>query len=302
MRKIVVILFVLNCLFEGVYGQISINYMEEIPVVDGYLDQNLDKINLTEMTAIYKTREDNPDVPVHYLAGYTDNYFYLYIEAEADHIIERDRAYQNGDGFHLMIGKPQPANEATDEFYILGFSPQKNWSHKMVWYYNVDLSMQRLGDEVLFATNEDKGKIGFELLLPWRSVAPYHPWLGKIGLNLCFVKAIGGNEKNHHFITMDGRMQSEQSLRKYVPAEFEKPNQSTEIVSALTANHIRSGESFSVNVRKWEQQDSQTTISIKFSSGENKIVNFHKEKVTWKTGFNEILISPAQNLMPGGYK
>ncbi|MFP4548525.1 MAG: alpha/beta hydrolase-fold protein [Fidelibacterota bacterium] len=302
MRKYIVILFLLIVFVAEAYSQLTIDYMKDIPIIDGLPDDNLKERTLTEMTTVYKTQENNFEVPVYYFSGYTDKHFYLYIEADADQIIERDRAYQNGDGFHLMIGKPQPDNAPTDEFYILGFSPQKNWSHKMVWYYNIDLSMRRLGDEVLFATNEDKGKIGFELLLPWQTVKPYHPWFGEVGINLCFVKAIGQSDKNYYFITMDEKMQSEQSLRNYELMAFDNPGETTETAVMVTPGHVQVGGALSLKISKWTRADTTIEYTTKVFSGENERVGFQRERFNFKTGFNKTEMVIDQLLILGGYR
>ncbi len=292
----------LMCLIGLGFGQVDVPYLHEMPKIDGVLDETIARHSLKEFPDIYKTREENPDVPARYRMAYSESGLYLYIEVDADKMVKRDRAYQNGDGFHLMIGKPQPDNQPTDEFYVLGFSPQKDWSHKMVWYYNVDLSMQRLPEEVMFVTTEKSGQLTYELLIPWQVVKPYHPWFGEIGVNLCFVKAIGQSDKNYYFITMDEKMQSEQSLRKYELMAFHNPGKTTETAVMVTPGHVQVGGPLSLKISKWTRADTTIEYTAKIFSGENEVVGFQREKINYKTGFNKTEIVIDQALIPGGYR
>ena len=80
--------------------------------------------------------------PITYRVAYGTEFLYVYIEAEADHLTYRDRAFQNGDGFLLLLGKPQPNNGATDEFYELACgavnTAERIWQKRIFWNYNVD--------------------------------------------------------------------------------------------------------------------------------------------------------------------
>jgi hypothetical protein len=145
------------------------------------------------------------------MIAYNLDYLYLIIESDADSITSRDRGYQNGDGFHLVIAKDD-SGMRTREFYVLRFNPNSNSSNqpatKAYWYYNVDLSGKQLSKNTLFSSSSLNGKSYFELLLPWDEVYPYHPIFNEeIGINLCFVKAIGAYDKNYYFLKKDPYIQ-----------------------------------------------------------------------------------------------
>ncbi len=221
--------------------------MTGTPVIDGIRDGQFEERPLSSFGATEKSAGTNPDFEAGYLVAYGPNHLYLYIEAEAEGITARDRGYQNGDGFHMMIGKPQPDGAPTDEFYVLGFSAgaEGRWFSKTVWYHNTELHFETFGDDVAFATRESDGVVSFELLLPWARIRPYHPWLSdRIGFNLCFVKAVGESEANYYYVKYDQRFQWEQSPREYEIAEFDRTEPG--IVSRLSAGHLALGEALRV--------------------------------------------------------
>lgn len=208
-------------------SNIPIPFLKFSPVVDGRPDKELDALEWRNFTFTQKTNNSNKDYDVRYKIGYSYSYLYLIIESSCDTISLRDRAYQNGDGFHMVVAKPNLGN-STDEFYVLAFSPAnmaKNQAAlKSVWYYNIDLSFKPLSASTKFECRTVNGKSYFELLLPWSDVYPYHPLFSdSVGLNLCFTKAVGSSEKNYYFMKYDKKIQWEQSRREYNVASFEQP-------------------------------------------------------------------------------
>ena len=231
--KIIIIIIGLCCLSSTLSSQKAlleqeIKYLSESPIIDGELDSNLFSLEPREFPVIVKTNDNNPDIKVTYRLAYGTNFFYVYIEAEAEKLIYRDRAYQNGDGFHMVLARPKPKNQLTDEFYVLACSAvnkeSMEWSRNIFWYYNVDDIFKRTSKDTKLMFAEPDGKISFELLLPWKDVYPYHPWLSeRIGFNLCFVKAIGDQDNNYYFVRKDN-MGAENSKRDYKIMKFKEPN------------------------------------------------------------------------------
>jgi len=296
--------FLLATLMLNVSGQDTVHYLLNEPVIDGYADAMLSDFKLNAFSKISKSNEKNPDVKAKYYLAYNANLLYLYIEASADSITIRDRGYQNGDGFHLLIGKPQKDNAPTNEFYVLAFSAENSWCHKMIWYYNIDLEMKRLSNDTKFETGCKNGKISFELLIPWKDVYPYHPWFSEnIGFNLCFVKAIKEKERNYYFINEDEKIQSEQSKKKYDILYFEKPHHITQFSSTLIKNNITEKEKLTVKVAGFINTDTTRNITISVISGENSIVTYKNVNVKFKSGLseNEIPVE-SKDLISGGYK
>jgi len=120
------ILFLLLSIIQTGFGQNllsdKISFLNFTPVIDGKLDDEL--VNLEKRKFKHFFQFDNPiaeSTSVHYRVAYTPTHLYLYIETEADSITYRDRGFINGDGFKLLMAKPQNGS-LTDEYYDIVFS------------------------------------------------------------------------------------------------------------------------------------------------------------------------------------
>lgn len=298
------ILYLFTLLTVKAYAQDTVHYLDIEPVIDGLADAKLSAFRLYDFNKIIKSDENNPDIKSRYYLGYNAKFLYLYIEAESDSITIRDRGYQNGDGFHLVIGKPKEDLSPTDEFYVLGFSPEKSWCHKIIWYYNIDLKMTGLSNNTKFETACKDGKISFELLLFWQDVYPYHPWfLESLGFNLCFVKAVGDKEKNYYFLNEDDKIQWEQSKRKYNLLNFERPHSETQQFSSrLARNNIKENEKLVVRIAGFLNSETIKNFAISVISGENSIVAYNNVNIKFKSGLSENKITAVdKDLISGGY-
>lgn len=296
----------------SVFGQqpvLNIPFVENLPVIDGLPDESLSRIAWQSFPYSEKSNNSNLDFTTRYKLAYSLNCLYLLIETEGDSIVYRDRAYQNGDGFHLVIARPD-SGKATDEFYVLRFSPAcetKNVpARKGVWYYNVGLSGKQLSAVTQFVCQSKQGKSYFELALPWREVYPYHPLFSEsIGLNLCFVKAIGDKDKNYYFLKKDKRIQWELSKREYITAKFEPPVLIDKPVSFAEVERRNSatGDSVKVTIISFSKSDNPVSYYFSFRSvDEYSYTSFFEEKQL-QTGINSsTFLLPTEKLLPGGYK
>lgn len=312
--KYTLFVIVLCCLSTALNAQKAqlekeIKYLSEFPIIDGKLDSNLISIELREFPVIIKTSDNNPDTKINYRLAYGSDFFYVYIEAEAEKLIYRDRAYQNGDGFHMVLARPKPNNNPTDEFYVLGCSAvnkeSMEWSRNIFWYYNVDDIFKRTSKDTKLMFAESEGKISFELLLPWKDVYPYHPWLSEsIGFNLCFVKAIGDQDNNYYFVRMDN-MGAENSKRDYQIMKFEVPNHVGEPQTyflpdrnTIDDTEILSGRSVTVSSGEYNED-----IIVKILSGENYLLDYTPQQYNCKKGLTTRSFDITKNpIPPGGYK
>ena len=288
-------------------SRLHIPFLETLPVIDGLPDKFADEVQWHEFGYSEKSAETNPDVSERYKLMYDYSFLYLIVESGSDSIVCRDRAYQNGDGLHLVVARPD-SDRATDQFYVLRFSPpdiSRNIpAGKRVWYYNVDLGWKALGAKTKFACRSDRGKSYFELLLSWDDVYPYNPvFSDSIGINLCFVKAIGDKEKNYYFIKYDDRIQSELSRRKYADVIFEKPNrQPVSSYAILDRRNIQIADS--LNLRIISSTDDECTRSYRtgISSADGFPVSDSSAAVRLSRGFNVVGLSlPVRTLAPGDY-
>jgi predicted esterase len=205
----------------------EVTFLSRAPRIDGELDRDLEDLPVREFSRIWKSDPGNPAPPAHYRLAYGTDFLYAYVEAEAERLTYRDRAYQNGDGFALVIAAARPDDEPTENFYVLACSAvnkeSQEWCRRIFWYYDVDQIFVRTSDQTKLEFREGGGKISFELILPWRDVHPFHPWIsGGIGFNLQFTQAIGEEGRNRYKVA-PGTVGAENSPRWYRRLEFQTP-------------------------------------------------------------------------------
>lgn len=206
----------------------GITFLNESPVIDGQLDSNLQFLDANEFNYIWQFNNPVTDtVPVTYRIGYTSTHFYIYIETKTDSITHRNRGFINGDGFKLLLGIPQ-RDSLTNEFYELVFSASTDKKYKdrqRIWEYNKKQVHKGFSKETLFEEKSSNGTCGFEALIAWKDIAPYHPWfLPEMGYNLYFVKAIGDTIANGYAVVSDeGIWDEEIPKRKYQIINFNNP-------------------------------------------------------------------------------
>jgi len=312
MKRYFILVMILAISISSSFGQsnvMNIPFFETPPVIDGLPDKGLNVSELRNFSHTEKTNEQNKDFNIRYKIGYNHAFLYLLIETNSDSIIYRDRAYQNGDGFHLVIARPC-SGQPSDEFYVLRFSPAnmtKNQSaRKGVWYYNIGLSGKSLGSSTQFECQSVSGKSYYELLLPWSEVYPYHPLFSdSIGINLCFVKAIGDKEKNYYFIKYDEKIQQELRKREYILANFESPKSivNNYSLARLEQNNIPAGNNVQIKSISFVKSKGSINYSFSVRSADNyTYLDFNKEILLNKESNSNTFVLPIEKLNPGGYK
>ncbi len=288
---------------------LAIPFLGFQPVIDGLPDEGLPEDGWTEFAEIQKSSDSNEPVKAEYQIRYDYRHLYIMIRVNSDSIRHRDRAYQNGDGFHLTLAKPD-STELAEEFYVLRFSPDDPKKGKPAlksrWYYNVDLSTKSLGPDTRFACRSAAGRSYFELALSWDDVYPYHPLMAdRMGFNLCFVKAIGEKEKNYYFLLPDGKMQSEQSPRKYLTVNFEQSNPPAGPCSLVRPlrNNFQKGQESMVRFVSVLPAHAALSYSISLASADNFIYTSLRSDTTLGSGLHQFdLELPSGKINPGGYK
>lgn len=312
MKKHLVIIVFLAFSEITVFGQstaFDVPFLENQAIIDGLPDENLNNVDWQSFPYIEKSSDSNPEIVSRYKIAYSFNCLYLLIETESDSIVFRDRAYQNGDGFHLVIAR-QDSGKAADEFYVLRFSPASAArnipARKGVWYYNVDLSGKQLTAATQFACKAKAGKSYFELLLPWSEVYPYHPLFSdSIGFNLCFVKAIGEKDKNYYFLKKDSRMQSELSKREYLTAAFELPIQAQkpESFAMISKRNLLAGDSLMVNIVSFSKDGGQASFYLALKSADDYAYKSVYKEIKLSAGRNtNTFMLSTHDVIAGGYR
>lgn len=303
-------MFVLVCSTSfSQIGKTSIPFLNYSPVIDGLPDRELATTEWRSFATIKKTSKQNKDYTVRYKIGYTYSNLYILIEASCDTITIRDRGYQNGDGLHMVVGKPN-MGMPTDEFYVLAFSPANRVSYqpsvRATWYYNVDLSFKQLSASAKFECQSVKGKSYFELQLPWDDVYPYHPLFSdSVGVNLCFVKATSNNGKNYYYMKHDKRIQQEQSRRDYTVASFEKPLNAdiSSSFARLLKRNIVINSSLKIKMTTFSPIARLSKYVIDICSVDNYTYSSTIKTLQSVKGLNTNEFDlPVKNLSAGGYK
>lgn len=225
-----------------------VDFIAEAPVIDGVLDPGLRRLPRRAFSQVDLFGTAEKPVDAHYRLAYGTNVLYVYVEARGDRLTFNDRAYQNGDGFHMVIARPRPGDAPTDEFYVAACSavdkPELEWTRRVFWYYNVDKIFVPMSRQAKLECAARDGVVSFELLLPWQDLHPYHPWLSEgIGFNLGFVKASGSGAFYYRVLPEDlGR---ENAPRRYLKLRFAEPalDKGTQTFVELERNHLGQGES-----------------------------------------------------------
>jgi len=301
-----IIMFILNKKKYLVLKK-EITFLPNRPDIDGQLDKDLIDLPIRKFSSRIRFSPFQRSIKPHYRLAYGHDFFYLYIEVKAKEIVKRDRGFQNGDGFHMLIANPGPDQKLTDEFYVMGFSPNCDSNgnpEKYIWYHDINVQLSRLGEEVKFAVKKQNGKIGYELLLPWNNIYPYHPWTmdGKIGFNLSFVKAKKTLFEFYN-VLFDWRFQSENQKRKYTMMTFESPEIKEGLQSSviLDKNCIE-GKKTTIKVATFSEKQKTDIIKINIVSEKGENVRTEEIAFECKEGFNKNVLETSTNeLLPGSY-
>lgn len=285
-----------------------VTYVSQAPAIDGVLDPELRDLPVRRFTMAEKTSLDNPDVALSYRLAYGARFLYVYIEIEAEELSYRDRAYQNGDGYALVLTHPAPGNAPTREFYVLACSavnrPSMEWTRNVFWYYNVDHLFTPTSDDTKTAFLDGDGTIAFELLLPWKDVHPYHPWLSDaIGFNLAMAKAVGEKDVNSYRV-VDAEIGTENGPREYALLTFEEPRHvgDPQTFALLDRNHIYEGDTLHARAVTVASQAGQEELVVFTQAGEKANVDYSIVSYDCGPGltFKDFVVK-AHNQPPGGY-
>ncbi|MBZ5589278.1 MAG: prolyl oligopeptidase family serine peptidase [Acidobacteriia bacterium] len=287
-----------------------VDFLAEVPVIDGVLDPALRDLPRRAFSQVDLFGTAEKPVDAHYRLAYGTNFLYVYVEAQGDRVTYNDRAYQNGDGFHFVIARPRAGDAPSDEFYVAACSavdrPQLDWSRRLFWYYNVDKLFVPMSAQAKLASAAHDGVISFELLLPWQDLHPYHPWLSDgIGFNLGFVKASGQGAFYYRVLPED--LGGENVPRRYIRLRFAEPvlNNGMQTFVEFGRNHLGQGESLSARaVTLSSGQDSGSeNLSIAVLSGEGTGLESSTTEYPCKRGltFHEFRVNLG-DLPPGGYR
>lgn len=287
---------------------INVPYLDNTPEIDGILDEELMSLQKRHFNHIWQF--DNPPtdtVPVEYVIGYTSTHFYLYIESQTDSINFRNRGFQNGDGFKLLFAIPQK-DSVTDEYYKLFFSPNKKndyWARQKIWTYNTKAVLRNFSNSTLFDYKAQNGTCGFEALISWDDIPPYHPWmLEKIGFNLYFAKAIGDTITNGYAVVHDYGIWDEGVKRKFTQLSFENPKTVDETILLIKPKNrsFKPNEELVIEASTISDEAQEEILLVTIINDSSEVVGGRELNISISEKFKkESFNLELDNLKPGEY-
>jgi predicted esterase len=290
--------------------QPEVGFLEAEPAIDGRLDEGLAALPARPFSVLVKMNPAAPDTQASFRLAYSGDFLYLYVEVEAGQLICRDRGYQNGDGFILVLNRPLPGNADSPELYMLGYHPTGNDRQavsQMVWKRNDDWLFAPLGEKggrSRFAVHADGRRIGFEALLRWEEVHPYHPWLPEgIGFNLILAKAIGETDVNYLAVSAKPAPGPE-AFNAYSRLAFASPapDGGTQVAVTLPKGHIAAGEPLPVRISAAAAAPAREAVGFTFCSGEGARLARQSLTVDLDAGVSvRDAVLDTADLVAGGY-
>lgn len=287
----------------------AVDYLSRQPKIDGKLDKDLSSLPQREFNDYWMNGKDFEVPPLSYRLAYGADFLYIYIEVESDDIVFNDRAYQNGDGFTLVLTVPREDNAPSDEFYVLACSAvddsRMDWTRKIFWYYNVDNIFLPVSDDTKVKFVKGKGTVQFELLLDWADVYPYHPWLSDgIGFNLGFTKGIGDDGEIFYRV-VDASIGAENKPREYTLLNFKEPVHEGKAVTYLLPDrgHISAGEALQARAVTVSEEPFEERLEYKLDTFEGKTVISGRPEYRCEPGltYHKFTIG-TEALPPGEYE
>jgi len=261
--------------FLNAQSEIYVSYMEGVPIIDGRLDEHLKSIKKNSFN--FYSELDNPptdSIGVTFRLAYNDKYLYLYIEADEDSISYHKRGYLWGDGYKVLIAKSNNGNP-TPEFYELSYSPTKNsedaWDRQRIASYNSNQRNPPLSHESKSMELAYNGISGFESLIAWSDIEPYHPaFMPEMGFGLYFAKGKYkkgvGHFPNGYSLVWDPGIFNEEILeRMYVPLIFQEPSAGTPRLVAQTKRRIlKKGQELPIEIfHKNREADFEMDLALR---------------------------------------
>lgn len=268
----------------------DVAFISKTPIIDGQLDSDLEYLDVKKFNYIWQF--DNPvtdTVQVTHRMAYTPSHLYLYIETDVDSVSYHRRGYLWGDGYKVLLGIPQK-DTLTNEYYELAYSPsldKGHWERQKIFGYNFTQIRKHLSRSSISQEKALSGKSGFEALIAWEDIKPYHPWfLDEIGYNVYFAKGIESRE--HGYITNgysivedEGIWDEEIPKRNYKPISFESPTSVIQRVirAKPKKNNLQIGDPLVIEVAHIDTQASNDALKVTFSDLNSNLIVSEKIEV-----------------------
>ncbi len=285
---------------------VTVPFLDRAPVIDGAPEAAL--ANAPDIVLHLGGADGTLQPgPVRAHVAYGAEFLYLFVTSPQAALQCRDRAYQNGDGLHFAIGEPREDGQPTEQFRVLGFSPQapekRNWQFAFIWYRNKPVSLQPLAG-VRFAWSFDQGVARFEVLIPWAGLAPFHPWTSpRLGVNLAYVEAVGTKDRRTHILVRDQRIGSENRPRILADANFKRPAQpsASAWTATLSRGHVSQGQTADLIVTGAMAAVAPFRVTVLSGENESSLTRSVTLPPATATGLETVRQTLPPPPSPGGY-
>ena len=287
-----------------------VDFLAVRPVIDGLLDDSLAQLPSREFHIEEKSSPENPDTSAHYRLAYGTDFFYLYIETDGDSFAFRDRSFQYGDGFNLLLALTENGQPRSDEFFVLaGGAVNKealDWTRSIYWVYNVDTIFKSAGDSTKVEFRAHEGRLSFEVLLPWKDVYPYHPWISEgLGFNLRLNKAIGPDHERNQLTVLDDSIAKAGVDKAYIPLSFKAPRIDTaQSYAILERNNITHGQAARLVVATATPGKTDIMMETEVHSGTGHVIKSSRLNKLVNPGVSKraLDVPDSELLLTGNYQ
>ena len=293
---------------------LQVAFLDTTPVIDGRLDPGLESMTANRFAEFY--RFDNPELPrveVTYRLGYTAHHLYLYLETDAPEVSYHARGYLWGDGYKLLLGLPQPDGR-TDEYYELTYSPTEDLddsARQRIAVYNAGQETDAtLSEGSRSRAAAGQRHSGFEALIAWDDIPPYHPWfVDRLGLNLYFAKGFDtadhGYFPNGYAVVHDEGIWDEEVLRRaYVELVFQPPSSPAgdSVLAYANEGHVVPGLPLTVDVLRLSDDKEALAARITVSDAAGRVVDSRPARLEPSDGLApQRIVFGKINAVPGIY-
>jgi predicted esterase len=287
-----------------------VDFLAFRPVIDGQLDDSLDKLPSRSFNVEEKSSPENPHTSANYRMAYGTDFFYLYIETDGDSFAFRDRSFQYGDGFNLLLALTEDEQPRSDEFFVLAGGAVNeealDWSRSVYWVYNIDTLFKPAGDNTKVEYRAHQGRLYFEVLLPWKDVYPYHPWISEgLGFNLRLIKAIGPDHEFNQLTVLDDFIAKAGETKAYIPLTFNKPDvDSLQSYAVLERNNVTHGKAANIVVATVAPSKTDFEMDVELRSDKGNVIKSSYLNDSVKPGVSKrtFQLPDSELILPGSYE
>ena len=287
---------------------VQVSFLKKPPVIDGCMTVAKRALPSRPFDHLIQPAEGRAPADASYRLAYGTSFLYVLIQVPGDQITCRDRGYQNGDGFVVVLAKPKPDLAPSYEYTMLSFWPQDDPVRPfrtMLWGTNGRWPLTPLPESVRHAARAENGVINLEALIPWEVVSPYHPWLSEgIGIDVLFAHAVADGKTEVYTIAFEDLSQVSMDHALYRPCEYAAPEaDETAQIFVQSPRNLAPGKLLNLEAVTLASAKLEDELSVRLLSGEGDYIRRERLTIRGQPGVSRQEQSIALNdLPPGGYR